>query len=227
MPRVKLLLEAWIGRLYEDEELTKQGHLQRVEDLNLGLGWLYYALARALRPANVVVIGSKAGFTPLVFGRALQDNLEGGAVTFVDPSFVDDFWADPQRVRRHFESYGVGNVRHFRLTTEQFAETREYEALGDVGILFVDGHHTEEAARFDHETFVPKLSPDAVVLFHDSTEEKLSKIYRDAPYLRTVVRYVEALKRDPSLQVLDLPLGGGLTLVRRVLEPGLDGLGHG
>ena len=30
----------WISRLFEHSELTRMGHGQRVEDLNLGLGWL-------------------------------------------------------------------------------------------------------------------------------------------------------------------------------------------
>ena len=68
----------WIARLLERPDLQGMGHGQRVEDLNLGLGWLYYALARLLRPRIVVVIGSYRGFAPLVFGRALADNQESG-----------------------------------------------------------------------------------------------------------------------------------------------------
>src|SRR4029078_1514743 len=44
----------WIAKLLSHPELVRMGHGQRAEDNNLGLGWLYYALARALRPATVV-----------------------------------------------------------------------------------------------------------------------------------------------------------------------------
>jgi hypothetical protein len=58
-------LGKWIARLLADRGLRGQGHAQRVEDGNLGLGWIYYALGRLL-PRTVVVIGSLRGFTPLI-----------------------------------------------------------------------------------------------------------------------------------------------------------------
>src|SRR5262249_32099973 len=119
----------WIDQLFANPQLLRMGHLQRAEDRNLGLGWMYYALARILRPRTVVVIGSWRGFAALVFGKALGDNLEGGRIVFIDPSLVDDFWKDPDSVRRHFSSYGVDNVEHFRMTTQEFVETEDYRLL--------------------------------------------------------------------------------------------------
>src|ERR1043166_8301424 len=100
-------MKEWISKLFDYHDLTRMGHLQRVEDANLGLGWIYYALARVIRPKQVVVIGSYRGFVPLVLGRALADNLNGGEVVFIDPSFVDDFWKDEQAVREHFARFEV------------------------------------------------------------------------------------------------------------------------
>ena len=74
-------------------------------DLNLGMGWLYYGLARLIRPTRVVVIGCWRGFAPLVFGKALADNAEGGTVTFIDPSLIDDTWANPEEVQTWFNRY--------------------------------------------------------------------------------------------------------------------------
>ena len=99
------------------------GHNQRAADLNLGLGWLYYGLARVIRPARAVVIGSWRGFVPLIVGRALQDNLEGGEVTFIDPSLVDDFWQDAGAVSRYFARLSVRNIRHH--LQERIAITRQ------------------------------------------------------------------------------------------------------
>ena len=42
-------LDAWIADLFRHPELLRMGHDQRSEDLNLGLGWLYYGLARVQR----------------------------------------------------------------------------------------------------------------------------------------------------------------------------------
>src|SRR5579864_805485 len=120
----------FIHKLFEHPDLTKMGHGQRVEDQNLGLGWLYYALARALRPATVVVIGSYRGFVPLVFGKALADNVENGQVLFIDPSLVDDFWKDARAVQDYFAGLGVVNIRHFLMTTQQFTASEAYRALG-------------------------------------------------------------------------------------------------
>lgn len=210
-------MNSWITALLGDPELRRMGHAQGGADNNLGLGWLYYGLARILRPTTVVVIGSYRGFVPLVFGRALADNGEGGQVHFIDPSMVDDFWTDAARVEAHFASHGLSNIRHYLATTQQFVGAPAFGELQSIGMVFIDGYHTEEQARFDYEAFQGRLSVNAIVLFHDSIRERSSRIYgEDRAYLHTVKRFVDALKRDPGLQVFDLPFGDGVTLVRSV-----------
>ncbi|QJR10222.1 hypothetical protein DSM104443_01276 [Usitatibacter rugosus] len=209
-------MRQWIDGLLANSAMRQMGHGQRAEDGNLGLGWIYYALARALRPQRVVVIGSWRGFVPIVLARALADNVEGGQVVFIDPSLVDDFWKDPAAVAAHFEASGAPNVTHHRATTQQFVETDVYRALADVGLLFIDGLHTHEQARYDYEAFRDKLLPGAPVLFHDSVRQRTSRIYGpDKAYEHSVVDFIETLRTDPDLQVLDLPLADGLTVVRR------------
>jgi predicted O-methyltransferase YrrM len=209
----------WIAKLLEHPDLRRMGHGQRLDDLNLGLGWLYYALARALRPTTVVVIGSFRGFVPLVFGKALQDNLEKGTVYFIDPSFVDDFWKDPSAVAAHFAGFGVNNIRHFLMTTQQFVASGSRDLLGPVDIVFVDGYHSEEQARFDYEAFQNLLTPNGIVLFHDSMAGKKTKIYGvDRSYEYGVHLFLDTLKKDANLQVFDLPIAQGLTLVRRISD---------
>ncbi len=207
----------WISRLFETRELTRMGHAQRVADLNLGLGWIYYGLARAMRPKLAVVIGSYRGFVPLVIGKALSDNLDGGEVIFIDPSFVDDFWKDGDAVRTHFAGHGVENIRHFLATTQEFAGSEDYRSLGRVGLVFIDGHHSVDQARFDFETFEPLLEPHGMALFHDTAGHRLSAMHGpDRTYRHTVKDYVDSLKSDPTLQVFDIPFGDGVSLVRKV-----------
>jgi len=208
--------QQWIGRVLGHPELCTMGHGQRPSDGNLGLGHLYYALGRTQRPAHVVCIGSWRGFVPLVLGKALQDNREGGRITFIDPSLVDDFWADAERTRAWFSSFGIDNVEHHRHTTQEFVGTAAYRALEPVGMLFVDGYHTAEQARFDHEAFEPLLAQDATVLFHDSIRPKRTRIYgEDKVYVHSVHTYIDELKCRPGLQVMDFPLDSGVTLVRQ------------
>jgi predicted O-methyltransferase YrrM len=209
-------LHDWIAELFRDPKLLGMGHGQSRDDLNLGLGWVYYGLARALRPRTAVVIGSYRGFVPLVIGKALADNGDGGEVVFVDPSFVDDFWKDPEAVESYFDGHGLRNVRHFLMTTQEFSRSEEYRRLGTVGMVFVDGHHTVEQARLDHETFAGLLGPSGIVLFHDTAGYRVSGMHGpDRTYRHSVKDYVDSLKRDPQFQVLDLPVADGVTLVRR------------
>jgi predicted O-methyltransferase YrrM len=205
------------------------GHNQRREDLNLGLGWLYYALGRLVRPRHAVVIGSFRGFVPLVLARACSDNTETGEVVFIDPSMVDDFWKEPGTVREHFAAHGLDNVTHFRMTTQEFVTTEKYRGLDEVGLLFVDGFHSSDQARFDYRAFETLLAPRAIAMFHDSMIERPSSIYgTDKTYDIEVRRFIDELKQEEGLQVFDLPFGTGLTLVRRVDgaadEPLLEGL---
>jgi Methyltransferase domain len=210
-------MESWISKLFEQPDLLRMGHSQTAEDSNLGLGWLYYALGRIVRPRHAVVIGSLRGFVPFVIGKALQDNLEGGEVTFIDPGMVDSFWNDADEVRRYFESQGVANIRHFRMTSQEFVTTQEYRGLNEVGLLFVDGYHTEEQARFDFEAFEGLLDHRSFALFHDSMVVRPDKVYgEENAYEMRVKYFVDRLKSDANLQVMDLPFGvSGLTLVRK------------
>lgn len=209
-------VKEWIAELFRHPDMTRMGHAQRPEDLNLGLGWTYYGLARVLLPASVVVIGSYRGFVPLVFGKALADNGEGGIVHFVDPSMVDDFWKNEAAVREHFASFGLSNIRHYLMTTQQFVQSAACQGLESVGIVFVDGYHSEEQARFDYQAFQNRLTQDAVILFHDSIRVRPSRIYgAGRVYTHRVKCFMDVLKRDPALQVFDLPYGDGVTMVRR------------
>ena len=80
------------------------------------------------------------------------------------------------------------SIGHYRLTTQEFVASLARERLGDVGLLFIDGLHTYEHARFDHEAFAACLTDDAVVvLFHDSVRIRTSRMYGvDRPYQHRV-----------------------------------------
>ena len=209
-------MNEWITKLFEHKELLRMGHCQQLGDLNLGMGWLYYGMTRLIRPKNVVVIGSWRGFAPLIFGKALADNADGGSVYFIDPSLVDDFWKDAAAVQDYFDSLGAANIQHFLMTTQQFVEAEEYRALNEVDIVFIDGYHTEQQAKFDYEAFESLLSANGVVFFHDSVRVGTARLYGpDRVYERRVRDFIDKLKDQPHLQVLDLAFAEGLTLVRK------------
>ncbi len=208
-------MDTYLRELFADPEMLRMGHAQRLADHNLGLGWIYYAFGRLIRPARAVVVGSYRGFVPSVIAKSLQDNMEGGEVWFIDPSLVDDFWKVPARVTETFQRLGTPNVRHYPHTTQEFVATEAYAGLSGVGLVMIDGYHSAEQARFDYLAFVDKLSADAIVLFHDSTQQRTSSFYGDdRKYEHTVCLLMERLTRTPGLEVFTLPFASGLTLVK-------------
>src|SRR5262250_3368086 len=113
------------------EHAKPLGHHEEPATLNLGFGFIYYGLVRALRPNHVLVIGSGFGFSVVCLALALRDN-GAGRLTFVDPSysvFRDGplrtvggaaYWDDPQKVRAHFRRFGVDQiVTHYKLTSNE------------------------------------------------------------------------------------------------------------
>lgn len=200
---------AWLTKIFQLEKLVESGHGQRHEDHNLGLGHLYYALVRIYRPKIIVVIGSWRGFVPIVMAQACYDNMENAWVIFIDPSMVDDFWKDPKAVEHHFAGFGLANIEHHCMTTQEFVKTDAYKNLDKIGMLFVDGMHTAEQAEFDHASF-PQLEGPA--LFHDSCSTIMSRIY-GKPYQHTVRKYIQKLSDNGDFNVLNVPLGMGVAVV--------------
>lgn len=232
--------------LLENDQMQLMGHGQSLGDDNLGLGWLYYSLARIQRGARAVVIGSYRGFVPLLIAKGLIDNNAGGQVLFIDPSYWDGFWTQPEQVRSHFQSFHVDNVHHFQMTNQEFVKTETYRDLSNVNLVFIDGHHTYEQVRFDYEAFEPKLSPDGIVLLHDSMSLSVETYGRMRDFHMTgVTFFVDDLQCRPDLQVFDFPRAQtpavfctGLTLVRKKKlglhdyfrnpeMPGYESLKHG
>lgn len=208
--------EKWLKRITANADLMGMGHCQTTEDDNLGFGWVYYGLARAYRPRHVVCIGSYRGFVPMMFAKALTDNAQDGHVTFIDPSFVDDFWTRPEDVKVWFAAHELENITHHQMTTQDFVKSDAFAELPDVDILFVDGLHSEQHAEFDHTSFDDKLTPNGLVMFHDSVSEISSGMYgQEGSYQFSVHKYLEKLKKDPQYQVIDFPFSDGLTLVRQ------------
>lgn len=211
-----MLENKWISHLFQNEDMLKMEHLQRIEDANLGLGWLYYGLIRIIRPKTAVVVGSYRGFAPMVIAKALKDNGEGGEVLFIDPSLVDDFWKDENKVQKHFDSFGIQNIRHFLMTTQEFVASAAYSDLKEIGLVFVDGYHTKEQARIDYDAFKHKLMTAGMTLFHDSIRTKVSMMYGDdRRYRHSVVDFMTELRQDASLEVFTLPFAAGITMVQK------------
>ncbi|MBC8128310.1 MAG: class I SAM-dependent methyltransferase, partial [Gloeobacteraceae cyanobacterium ES-bin-144] len=126
------------------------------------------------------------------------------------------FWTDKKKTEKWFASFELENITHYKMTTQEFVRSDVYRDLNHVDILFVDGFHSEEQARQDHEAFLEKMNENAIAFFHDSVTERNSRMYgAEKIYQYGVCRYLDQLKTDARFQVFDFPFTDGLTLVRK------------
>jgi hypothetical protein len=177
----------------------------------LGLGWLYYGLVRALMPDTIVCVGSGRGFVPILLAKAQADRHAGRPVTFIDPSFDDDFWADAANVRQWFARFDVDKyVQHHLMTTERFAATSEFAALPEIDLLYIDGSHFYAGVRTDYDLLSPRLAASGTLMLHDTVSRSPNPRWSGPRQL-----LLELSESAPDWQVLDLPYGAGLTVMRR------------
>jgi predicted O-methyltransferase YrrM len=202
------------------------GHNEDFASLNLGFGFLYYGLARTLRPQHIVVIGSGFGYSVACFALGLEDN-GGGQLTFIDPSFSvlangpfktiggRNQWKNPQKVRAHFSKFGVEDrVTHYKMTSEAFFESYKQRDLPKIDLAFIDGNHAFKHVRHDFQSVVRYSRKDAYVLLHDT-----NIFVREFLRHSGVKRWLNSLRGErEAFECLEFPFSSGLAIVR-VMEP--------
>lgn len=207
------------------ERAKPMGHNEEEGKLNLGFGFLYYGLARSLRPKHTLVIGSGFGFSVVCFALGMKDNGEG-MLTFVDPSYSllkdgpfktiggADNWSQPRMVHEHFKQFGVEDiVTHYKLRSDQFFAS--YKALGlpDLDIAFIDGSHAYDDVRHDFLKTLDHVHKNSYILLHDTN------IYvREIIGHAGVKKWIKVLKKEKEFfEIINFPFSSGVALIR-VLE---------
>ena len=183
---------------------------QNTGSRDLGFGWMYYGMARNLRPDVAIVIGSARGFVPLCVARALQD-AQHGEVVFIDPAYRGSgdpawdgrgHWEHATEVEKWFDLFGLSKrIAHLKMRSDDaLPVVRELTTGKRVGLLVIDGAHTYEQSLRDFDSYTP-LMTDGVVLFHDATNPNCG------------VSSTLHMLRSRGLDVATLDLDAGLAIV--------------
>ena len=198
------------------------GHNEKPSNLNLGFGFLYYGLVRALRPKHILVIGSGFGFSLVCLALGLRDNGKG-LVTFVDPAYSvfkdgpfktmggTGKWNDPQKVREHFALFEVEDlIIHHRLRSDEFFPSYQHFQLPEIDIAFIDGSHAYKDVKYDFLRTIEHSHKNTYIFLHD-THIYVRELRHDAG----VKRWLNILKREEEFfEIVNFPFSSGVALVR-------------
>jgi predicted O-methyltransferase YrrM len=223
------MLARILKRLVCPQEIHWSHKLAQFEFFS-GLGdsaWLLYGIARSLKPAIAVEIGSARGKSACFIGIALKENA-CGRLYAIDPHTRTD-WNDSNSVdtynimRDHLEKLGLKDVV---TTVRKHSSEVSSGVPSPIDLLFIDGDHSYEGVKADWAMFKPRMSPTGLVVFHDTIWERMTNDKRYRPDIG-VPRFIEDLRqegypvitieRDCGVSIVQ-PVQGGNSLMRRAGE---------
>jgi len=201
-------------------DLKPMGQATNPREDNLGLGWIYYGLVRALRPKLVVEIGSYRGFSTMCLACGIRDNSSRkGKLISIDPGMEDGYWHEPTTVPFLSRAFGISAQmweHHLCRSDEFWAKS----PLLQIDLCLIDGDHTYEGAMEDLNTYGKASS---YFLFHD----RLNRSLEDNPCAKPTPKRghscVDAmddwLKANPEFEECTLNVGSTVNIVRRKSDP--------
>ncbi len=130
-----------------------------------------YDLVRELRPSIFVELGVYKGESYFTFCQSVEENGLATRCYGVD-TWRGDWHAGlyGPEIGRNVAAYNQRYKGFSLLLTMTFREALAHFADGSIDLLHIDGAHRYEDVKEDFESWRPKLSSGAVVLFHDVLE---------------------------------------------------------
>ncbi len=149
------------------------------ERLDRGSAWFGHIpfahwIVWATRPRLFVELGTHAGISYSAFCHAIR-RLDLGT-----RCFAVDTWEGDEHAG-HYDNATFTDWKQFHdqrftsfstLLRSRFDDAIDKFEDGSIDLLHIDGLHTYEAVKHDFESWKPKLSDRAVVLFHDTNERE-------------------------------------------------------
>jgi hypothetical protein len=168
------------------------------------LPFAYWSI-EALRPRTFVELGTHTGNSYFSFCQSIWENNTGTQAYAVDTwegdsqaGFYDEtVYAAVKLTNRKYESFST-------LLRTKFDEANEYFDDGSIDLLHIDGLHTYQAVKHDFETWLPKMSKNGVVLFHDTNVHRkdfgVHRLWEELSRTHTTLE----LMHSNGLGILDL-----------------------
>jgi hypothetical protein len=151
----------WPAQRQESPAVAWNGHIPFAH-------WLVHAT----RPGTIVELGTHAGVSYSAFCEAV---IRAKTKT---RCFAVDTWKGDEQAGFYDESiyadfkqfHDIHYARFSKLMRMTFDEAVSSFPDGSIDLLHIDGLHSYEAVSRDFTTWLPKLSAEGIILFHDTNE---------------------------------------------------------